>query len=73
MSFWVQESVRSEIKTEDEGGSATCYGTHGAELESRQEQNIFFSSELPSMSLRPAQLPIQYVARFFRGDKATGA
>lgn len=38
MSLWVQESVRSEIKADDEGGSATCNGMDGAELESRQEQ-----------------------------------
>jgi hypothetical protein len=59
MSVLVQESVRSEVKTDDEGGSATCYGMDGAELEPRQEQKLFFSSEPPRTALGPTQTAIQ--------------
>ena len=59
MGFWVRESVRSEIKTDDEGGSATCYRMDGADLESRQEQKFFSSSEPPRTALGPTQPPIQ--------------
>jgi hypothetical protein len=58
MSFLVQESVRSEIKTDDEGGFATCYGMDGAELESRQEQEIVSCSEPSGSALTPTQSTI---------------
>ena len=59
MSFLVQESVRSEIKTGDEGGSETCYGMHGPEIESQQEQETVFCSEQSGTTIGPTQSPIQ--------------